>query len=592
MDWPYHRDPYLDPHGANVNDFRYGESAKGGMNCEVLQCYERSSNTTFKKPNDGTAARFGLDGKVARIVLEGQDDWLNWFHHTPIFDKGDNLKCSIRRLPKKGLCIFFIPRVEDLFEGVPADFTDLPITSSLWDQIAKAFYLHCHIVKTIKRKETSIISISHKESTMGSTQELRMHTAMVPPLWRDSFALASTHFCENRLTLAVMFGCSSEQIGKVKNLLEGREDAVGTELLMLGICAELHLDRLRNLAFGWSKECYKSKDDLEKRNQQTLDWDLIKKVGVDRAETKKAEEEIKATKRQLYKALPSVMRTRLSKDDNATEIGHNLKGSLLDNPTELPELFLERFADIFAQFEGLVATCWVSVEELSFTADAVKNELARQVTETGTEAAQSGNKLAQASSVIATVAMLYLPVTAVAAIFTMPVFQFSNDWRNWKYQQVDNGDSSGTNSAKLPVFSGYFWIYLGISAAVMLCTIEAWWQFNSGDVERLMDKFWTTHLIAITLRGIKKLSIYLWVTIPPTVVQGWQSMSRNIITHWNCFRPRMQPVADIKPDPSQQPPQDPQPNEPKSPPPQQSSSTSPGTSPPESQTDTDAAHMV
>lgn len=253
-----------------------------------------------------------------------------------------------------------------------ADFTDLPLplNQQLWDQIAKSFYLHSHITKTIKRKETSIISISHVEEK----QKLWMHTAMIPPQWKDNFALASTHFRDKHFTFAVMFGCSADQIKKVKDLLEGREDAIGKQLLMLGICAELHLDRLRDLVFKCSAECYNSKDDLERRNQQTLDWDLIKKVGIDRAKTKKAEEEIKATKRQLYKALPPAIRMRLNRDETDDEVGHNLGASveLLNDETELTDMFLERFADIFAQFEGLIATCRVSVEELSFTADAVR----------------------------------------------------------------------------------------------------------------------------------------------------------------------------------------------------------------------------
>lgn len=34
-------------------------------------------------------------------------------------------------------------------------------------------------------------------------------------------------------------------------------------------------------------------------------------------------------------------------------------------------MFAERFADIFAQFEGLIAECRINDEEMSFAADTV-----------------------------------------------------------------------------------------------------------------------------------------------------------------------------------------------------------------------------
>jgi hypothetical protein len=110
--------------------------------------------------------------------------------------------------------------------------------------------------------------------------------------------------------------------------------------------------------------------------------------------------------------------------------------------------------------------------------------------------------------------MIYLPMTTVAVrtptlakrraiidsyqqtIFAMPVFQFANDWRNWRLQPVYNASSSssggGTNNT--PVFSGYFWIYFAISGSLTLITIEVWWRFTSREIERRKGKHWSRSL--------------------------------------------------------------------------------------------------
>jgi len=85
--------------------------------------------------------------------------------------------------------------------------------------------------------------------------------------------------------------------------------------------------------------------------------------------------------------------------------------------------------------------------------------------------------------VLSLLAAIFLPTSTVAIIFTMPIFQFPNDWRNWQYHKVSMDDSSqagtGNSSSNVetggthpPVFSGYFWIYLGISIALTFVVLQ------------------------------------------------------------------------------------------------------------------------
>ncbi|KAI8631706.1 hypothetical protein F5Y19DRAFT_402314 [Xylariaceae sp. FL1651] len=359
---------------------------------------------------------------------------------------------------------------------------------------------------------------------------LWMHVVMSNAQGPDAFAVASTHFENAKLTLAIMIGCSVKQMKRVKKLLEGSEDGITHPLLMLGICAELQLERLKNIVNDKVKKCETTTRKLEASRlggtAQEITWDLINEVRSSRDEIKRAEEEVKATKRQLTKALPPTLSSMLSRlnvnagngvgnddqDDDAVDAGnamdrgrtsggnHDLNSSD-EEPDELEEItsmFSERFAEIFAQFEGLVAECRINMEEMSFTADIIRSELARQETKTSTHEAKM-------STVIAFVAMLYLPMTTTATIFAMPVFQFPYDWRDWQWKSwgnaageslsgsTSNPSTTGSSSPNPPVFSGYFYIYLAISVFLTLLTLEGWWQFTTADMQGGMH--WTIFLV-------------------------------------------------------------------------------------------------
>jgi hypothetical protein len=208
----------------------------------------------------------------------------------------------------------------------------------------------------------------------------------------------------------------------------------------------------------------------------------------------------------------------------------------------------------------------------------------------------------------------------------MPVFQFANDWRNWRYQPVRAANSSTPDSGtSLPVFSGYFWIYLGISAALMLFTVEAWWRFGRGEVKRRRDKYWTTHLIATiliylirlaililfiliyfllrvrrqhakslkdwTIRMARKIHSYLGMSvnfIRFVVAAGAKAIFDPIITSLQgCLQPSTQPNTETVPESDPQRPQQDLVGRPPSPPPRQSPPASPGTSSPQSQKQND-----
>lgn len=73
--------------------------------------------------------------------------------------------------------------------------------------------------------------------------------------------------------------------------------------------------------------------------------------------------------------------------------------------------------------------------------------------------------------VFSLLAAVYLPTTAMATIFAMSVFEWTNDWRNWRYSPSplssgDGGDSGAAGQSEQPVLSGYLWVWPALSAGL------------------------------------------------------------------------------------------------------------------------------
>lgn len=102
--------------------------------------------------------------------------------------------------------------------------------------------------------------------------------------------------------------------------------------------------------------------------------------------------------------------------------------------------------------------------------------------------AKKTRQQARTSTVIAFVAMLYLPATSLATIFAMPVFDWQNRWMNVQFRDVPsggNGDAGGGEDSRRssPVFSAYFWIYLLFSVAFTSVTLWAWRAYTKDPEE-------------------------------------------------------------------------------------------------------------
>ncbi|KAH7311314.1 hypothetical protein B0I35DRAFT_63030 [Stachybotrys elegans] len=368
-----------------------------------------------------------------------------------------------------------------------------------WKKIVARFHLHSLLIKAIKRNSTSasaslrklhglvmVEGVNDDDSTASPTKDndtenLWMHTFMTSSELKNNFAVSSSHFDPRCLSLSVVLGASKDQVDRVEELLNASDGVIGHPYLMLGICAELVLFWLQDNVEATVDECIRTtrKMSTEARNfgdgTELPDWDLINQVRFNRTRSHQVEEEVKTTKRYLSKILP-----RRAPDDNVIET--DLDASI----SEVNARFYDRFDHILIELEGLVNKSRIYAEEMSFNAETIRGELARRLALSSTKMAFSSARLAEASVIIAVVATFYLPMTSVATVFSMPVFRYENYWRDWRYRPVENNtgeDGNGdSENGSAPVFSGYFWIYLGVAIALTLTTFFTCVTFiqNSG----------------------------------------------------------------------------------------------------------------
>jgi hypothetical protein len=273
----------------------------------------------------------------------------------------------------------FCPRSVSIVEGIQSDLSDMCMSEDQWAIISKRFCLHSLLIKAIKRKTISA-------SVVEGLDQLRQYTITTSSDLHDSFAISSTHFEDKYLDLVVVLGSTNEQVDLAQKLLGLACEGHGHPYLALGLSAELLLRRLEGIVEETVNDCVEATRAMPTLRQDlATSWKSINQVRELRVRSKQVEEEVKKTQRCLESILPARLR-----DDDALTVR-----------------FHKRFDEINRELNGLINKGSIYADEMSFNAETIRGELARQD-------AVSGTRLAQSSVVIAFVAMIYLPMTSVA----------------------------------------------------------------------------------------------------------------------------------------------------------------------------------
>ncbi|KAK0712057.1 hypothetical protein B0H67DRAFT_669833 [Lasiosphaeris hirsuta] len=293
-----------------------------------------------------------------------------------------------------------------------------------------------------------------------------MHTAVMSfehRDWTDNIAISSTHFRDSNFTVAIIYGCSDELkdgqpsvMDNIESLLARSPEVKGHPLLLPGLFAELQRDRTEDLVvcsaqselehlmfeLKLTQKSEPSDWDVNHRLGE-LDWFMFRRLGGIRLKMMDIEEEARVNDWDVFKK--------------------NTKR------------FKVRFEELCNELDAFMVRCRRGFEEATFARELREVEVSRQ--EAGTASRQT-----RINTAIAFVAMLYLPITLVATIFAMPVFDFKNHWTDarLRYAPSDGPNPNSSNSSQAqqtpeaPVVSGYFWWYLIASVSLTVLTVSLW----------------------------------------------------------------------------------------------------------------------
>ncbi|KAK7416637.1 hypothetical protein QQX98_005108 [Neonectria punicea] len=281
--------------------------------------------------------------------------------------------------------------------------------------------------------------------------------------------MALTHSPQARTTFAIVFGCSTMQ----RTQIEGRlatvtPAALAHPMLLPGILAELErkrlgelfekiLDRFTLRAGGTAHLANGRIGTLHMSEEQMSEYlELC-------YESQNLAKEFKGVKRQLTKMIEAC--EELYVPICGPEANDSAPVSAKAVPDGLKAIGLKiktRTLEIIDDYDSKIDECGMVLDNTSITMQTIWNNIARKDAAVSTKISRANTSIALDSKQesaqmrsIALLTMIYLPVSAVASIFSMTIF----DW----------SPKSGA------IVSKYIWVFIVVSLALTVITVLIWY---------------------------------------------------------------------------------------------------------------------
>ncbi|EQB54938.1 hypothetical protein CGLO_05189 [Colletotrichum gloeosporioides Cg-14] len=301
----------------------------------------------------------------------------------------------------------------------------------------------------------------------------------------DDLALSSTYIPSTGSTFAVVYGCTERQMSDIEARIRRSNEQLNHPLLMSGIFVELERKRLVLSVDQLVDEFTLKSDELESEP-----WNMDPKADEDGQKTQKDYlkvclrsrsliDHIQASKRQLSKFLDEI-------DEVAEELQSLSPGARwAESPATQTKLgkigrdMRKRVEDIIREYDDKIDECNKVVYNTSLAVQTVWNHKMRQDSFTTTEISKANRAMAfdtrhesAQMRTIAILTMIYLPLSSVAAIFSMDMF-------NW---EASAGES---------IVSKHIWLFAVLTVGLTFLTLVAWrvGTQRSKDVTKKADKY-------------------------------------------------------------------------------------------------------
>ncbi|KAI8958129.1 hypothetical protein F5Y11DRAFT_53897 [Daldinia sp. FL1419] len=345
----------------------------------------------------------------------------------------------------------------------------LPVSQHGFNDIIRVFHIHRSIVRTIRR-EVTYFSRTHLPFVKSSDSSIAYTTRMSSE-WPDDIALSSTYLCLKRLSLSVFYGCNKDQSLAIQTRLEEAGDAIYHPMLTPGILVELDRHRVTERVdsildpFVSSTEalCCPSRDPESILNEDGENIDELFYLYSNTSELAKGIRQVQRQISDMYKhtyELEVLFKVKRRKKKFRKKTGlekqNRVQGDIYSLLPNMETRIRERLLEIEAEYNAKLDDCQMVLSGLNFSIQLASGHVARHQTFTNTRISiETKRDNAQMRS-IALVTMVYLPLTSVASIFSMGVF-------NWGA------------TGEQPVLTVYFWVYVAIGGGLTVLTIGLWW---------------------------------------------------------------------------------------------------------------------
>ncbi|KAI2628515.1 hypothetical protein GGR54DRAFT_347119 [Hypoxylon sp. NC1633] len=276
--------------------------------------------------------------------------------------------------------------------------------------------------------------------------------------------MSSTHFCHKRLSLCIFYGCSHEQSLDIERRLDKAGPSICHPMLAPGILVEIDRGRLVGRIEFVTDDFVDATETLSCLSS-TSEPALIQEAG-GRDNITGLLFGLYNQDRELASGIPIVMNQISGMIQHLVELESmpappqrkkkfrkKLRaGDRREVNTAYEEnmdlKFRERLQEIRTEYNQKLDQCHMVLESLSFT-----TQRASDFSNVLISFAMKKESTQMRS--IALVTMIFLPVTSVASVFSMGVF-------NWS---APEGKS---------VLTVYFWVYVAIAGALTIGTVVIW----------------------------------------------------------------------------------------------------------------------
>ncbi|KAI1640422.1 hypothetical protein F4809DRAFT_590041 [Biscogniauxia mediterranea] len=392
------------------------------------------------------------DAPLEKNELRDKNDWMNWF------DEEVPLESPF----ESGLYILLCSRASPIFGGDDAPVSYVSVTRDIWQRLTKHFYVHRNITKTISRQVTCYSSSYEGERNQADFRIC--FTARMSANLPGNLALSATCVPSNGSVFCAVYGCNERQIQEIEKRVRLSGEKSKYPFLMVGVFAELEREQLVAAVDKLVDSFALRSEHLEDRS-----WDVGTEMSNEKTQeylalclqSRSLVDQIRAVKRQISKLLGEMdeLEEHFLSHKGYPCLPKDGRKRMLKR---VGALMRKRLRDIMDEYDDKIDECNMIVGNTTLAMQTVWNQIARHDSDVNTRIAHANTTIAletkrestQMTS-IAVLTMIYLPISSVAAIFSMDMF-------NWEAQ---DGES---------VVSKYFWLFAVLVVGLTAITLFAW----------------------------------------------------------------------------------------------------------------------